>query len=189
MHDELNRALAKWIEILGIDPNAANAMDKVEWGYRTTVEQLQEAQKLDMTGLTTALILYGIWEAYAENLTISVRKMLDEDPEALKLLADYRELKELISAPSIRDAMADFQSHAKESMLFYEAPQSLPMVMDPSSLGMLRRDALRSLETMQSYQFIQGAATTENLKYNKVVYQFPNIQSMIASIISHGENG
>jgi hypothetical protein len=189
MHEELNRALAKWVEILGIDPSAADAMNKIDWGYRTTIEQLEEAQKLDMTGLTTAMILYGIWESYAENLTISVRDMLDKNPESLKLIADYKELRNLISTPAIMEEMMAFQKHIKECMISYEAPQSLPIIDDLSSLGMLRRDALRSIENMQCYQFIQGTSVTEKMKYNKVVYQFPNIQSMISSIVSHSECG
>jgi hypothetical protein len=115
--------------------------------------------------------------------------MLDEDSEALKLIADYKELRSLITTPAIMEEMAAFQKHVRETMILYEAPQSLPMVDDLSSLGMLRRDALRSIESMQCYQFIQGASVTEKMKYNKVVYQFPNIQSMISSIISHGECG
>lgn len=189
MHDELNKALAKWIEILDVDPNAVDAMNNIDWHYRTTVENIEEAQKLDDTGLTTAMILFGIWESYANSLTVSVKKMLDKDHAALKLIDDYSELHKLITTPVICNNMLEFQQKIRNSMLFYDAPQALPMVMDLSLLGMLRRDALRSMQKMQVYQFIQGVPASTDLKYNKVVYQFPNIQSMVAAIIAHNEYG
>ena len=189
MHELLNQALAKWLEILKVDPQAEDAMRHVHWGDAATVEQLQESQLLDTTGLTTTMLLYGIWERYANNLTISVRKMLDHDPESLKTLADFRELRRLLSDPALVEPMREFQRHVHAGMEHYGALQAFDMVADLASLGVLRRDALRSIKTMQAFQFLQGPAVTDTLRYNQAVYQFPNIQSMITAIMAHNEYG
>lgn len=185
IHEELNKALAKWIEIVG--PSETGKINN--WDYAVSVEELDEAQQLDDTGITTAMVLQSMWDFFSLHLKVSLRDIIEEKPEALRSIELYKDLQKLLHTPLIDEEVVAFQTQVVKNLRFYGATNAIEMAMDRGSLGLLRRDALRSMKTFNVFQFVRGKATTTKMKYAPMVYRFDNIQSLVSAMISHGEPG
>ena len=184
MREALNAALLKWAEITG-DENGEIA----NWHYEVSLKHLNEAQDLDPTGLTAAMLLVAIWEKFSASSTINVQQVLRQDAQTMQTLADFRELQGLLENPELVEAMDAFRADVLERLEHYGATQALEMAGQFGALGLLRRDAMRSLGTLRVDQFVQGSPTTTKPRYNPQVFRFPNVQSLVAATLSHGEPG
>jgi len=184
IHEELNKALAKWIEIVGPSETKIG-----NWDYTVSVEELNEAQQLDDTGVTTAMVLQSMWDFFSLRLKVSLRDIIEEKPEALRSIELYKDLQKLLHTPLIDEEVAIFQTQVVENLRFYGATNAIEMAMDRGSLGLLRRDALRSMKIFNVFQFVHGKATTTKMKYAQMVYRFDNMQSLVSAMINHGEPG
>lgn len=184
MREALNAALCKWAAITG------DASGKIRnWHYEVSLKDLNEAQDLDPSGLTAAMLLVAIWEQFSSAKTINVQQVLRQDAATMQTLADFRELQGLLENPELVEAMDAFRAKALERLQHYGASHALEMAGQFGSLGLLRRDALRSLGTLSVNQFVQGVPTTTEPKYNPQVFRFPSVQSLVAATLSHGEPG
>lgn len=185
IHDDLNIALQKWVEIVG--PDADGTIKNYD--HRICIDELNEAQELDQTGITTAMLLQSIWDYYSSNVKVSLRDVIEENPKATRLIQLYKELDNLLHATTIDTEASQFQSKIIETLRFYGAEHAVETAKNRGILGILRRDALRSMEIFNVFQFVQGRSITTTMKYAPFVYRFDNIHSLIEATIAHGEPG
>ena len=186
IHEELNLVLAKWIEIVG--PDADGSIKNYD--YKVSIDELNEAQQLDDTGLTTAMVLRSMWNSFSSHLKVSLHDIIKENPKVLRQIELYKDLQKLLHTTTIDTEIKEFQDKIIDSLKYYcVSDETINMAMDSGSLGLLRRDALRSMNTFSVFQFAQGRATTTKMKYAPMVYRFDNIQSLVSAMVANGEPG
>ena len=118
MRDALNAALLKWAEITGDEAGKV-----ANWHYEVSLKHLNEAQDLDPTGLTAAMLLVAIWEQFSASHTINVQQVLRQDPQTMQTLADFRELQALLENHELVEAMDAFRADVLERLEHYGRPR------------------------------------------------------------------
>lgn len=188
--DELNfqkalkHAMDAWAVVAGLDPNAAS-VEVQNWRMKSTVDDLNMCQEEDPTGLTTAMLLYAIYDSWSTHSTLSVKELLTKDDDTIQMIEQFRTLAWTLSNKQIREAVDDFKDTIFRALVHYKAPkETIEWAKDEANLGLIRRDVLRSMKTLRPHQFLQGEAVTEDPPYNEWVIQFPNINSAVDSIAS-----
>lgn len=189
IYDELNTALAKWLEITDCESSKL-----ADFHYFMSVEELDEAQQLDHTGVTTAMVLQSLWDEFSTSIKVSVHDIIKEKPEVLQKIGLYKELQRLLHTPAINEEVIKFQQQMVDVLKFYlrdDSADAIRMASDRGVLGLLRRDALRSMNKFSAYQFVQGKAgvTTTQIRYASMIYRFDNMQSLVSSMIANKEPG
>ena len=88
MREALNAALSKWAAITG------DASGQIRnWHYEVSLKDLNEAQELDPSGLTAAMLLVAIWEQFSSAKTINVQQVLRQDHLTRQTLAEFRDCR------------------------------------------------------------------------------------------------
>lgn len=182
--DSIVRALEIWVDITGVDPNAKNWATTNEWEIRNINEELKESLKLDPSKITTMMMLDYFVRDYLTNRTFSVLSILEE----YDLLTDYleksRELLNILNSEEVTEAKQTFKDSVISSLQHYGVTneETFALASDLHALGFLRRDALRSIESLECHQFLQGESDDTHPVYFDMVYEFWNINSLIRSM-------
>ena len=115
MLEELGKALKQWAKIAGADPDFDGG-SLADWQVNSTVEELNEANALDQSGLTTAMLLNAVYTKWAENATVNLKQLVDKDPDVMKLMREYKLLNKRLRAGPIREAVDDFRESTFEML-------------------------------------------------------------------------
>lgn len=189
IHESLNEALSLWLELIGINP-AAQSFSLGDWGLRTVCEKLNQAQELDDTGLSTALLLEHAFLKFVKQAKCSLRELLDEDAGVIQQINTAERLEKLLAGPAIREPVLEFQARLTEALMFYKVPPDvIEYAGDPIQLGLLRRDALLSARSLEVHQFLPGSPTTQTAARNEWVLQFFNTSSLVDGLLKQTKPG
>lgn len=185
IRDTLNAALALWQEVTGLDP-AASSMTISQWRLRETFDELNEAIKLDPTQVTAILLLAHFAESYLAGREVSFLELLKNPAGVRAKLEKPAALQDLLGLPNVLQAREEYVEAVRAAVENYGAHERegvLKLLALPHELAVLRRDALRSMESLTVHQFLKGQPEPEHIKpvYNKAVHQFWNINSLLAS--------
>lgn len=189
--DSIARALEIWVDITGVDPNTKSWATTNEWEIRHINEELKESLKLDPSKITTMMMLDYFVRDYLTNRTFSVLSILEE----YDLLTDYleksRELLNILNSEEVTEAKQTFKNSVIASLQHYGVTneETFALASDLHALGFLRRDALRSIDSLECHQFLQGASDDTHPVYFDMVYEFWNINSLIRSMTQIPKSG
>ena len=76
LHSRLNQAINQWVDFTEVAPREYGSFSWGEYEVQGTYRELNEAQDLDPTGLTTAMLLHTFVDAMARNTTLSMYELL-----------------------------------------------------------------------------------------------------------------
>lgn len=196
MIDELRRALLIWQEIQVNDGLPEEQEDGSRKGSFSSfeaeakLEELNEALDLDTTGVTSAMILQHMANRYIDAWAFSMRELLAGSHLNDKSFRLVSELMTLLSCRQIQEPIADLQAHLGECLESYGAKdEALSVASDPLRLGILRRDALRAMEQLDDFQFLQGPAAEDAERVNPGVYAFLNVNSAVEAVTRCDQRG
>lgn len=188
MHEHIARALRLWQQLIVVTPDAKSYKIR-DWGLVSSYEELNEAQELDGTGISTVMLLESLFRGYSER-HVTLSEILAADKSYLRQLATARRLRQALNHPEIRQVVDEFHADQLKALAHYGAyAATLKEAQDPMFLGLLRLSAFKAMTELQEHQFLYGKPTTPTGKYNWDVYQFMNVNSLLEASVQHMEPG
>ena len=186
LHDLLNDAIQQWVALTGIDPEQTRYR-LGEWDIHDTYNQLNEAQRLDKTGLTTAMLLRSFVEWWTENVTFTVNELVNKEDEAKELVAATRKLIATLERPEILEPHNEFLDTLREAIKHYTIDdEDVDKILENRfEVAYLRRDALLAMDKLRAFQFSYGKPSEEPISYSKNIYQFWNVNSLLKAMVEH----
>lgn len=190
-----NEALALWIDIAGVETGAHFRGDLKSWKLRAETEAVAKSRALDPSGLTTLMMLLALFHTYMTERVFTAHDLLVKSAETEAALLPLRKLRGLFHSNVMEWAVEDFQHELRLAALALGARDMAEfnaMLDDPIALGTVRRDALRSAETLHAWQFSQGAPDMGNgagLGLNTEVFLFGNVAAFVGALRAQGTPG
>ena len=105
------------------------------------------------------------------------------------LLAKHRKLISLVEDSQTMEVVDEFSSLIQRALERYHAADRedvQQVIKDRSTLSLLRRDALRSIENLRTDQFLTGGHEADGVtpRYNETIHQWWNINSLLAASVT-----
>jgi len=180
VHKHLNEALEKWVKLTGVDP-MSKKWNLHSWDVQRTYEQLEEAQKLDITGLTTSMLLRTFVEEWTLEATYSANDLLNKPKQVSDEVMKMREIIGILEHPEVKIPTDEFLNSLKTSVKHYKIvdKDTDSLLNNPFDIAYIRRDAMLAINQLASHQFMRGKTSDGPIKYSKNIYQFWNVNSLL----------
>lgn len=165
-----------------VDYAHATDMDEASYHDAQTIEALNESRELDPTGLTTALMLRGLLDHFMENTTFSAASVLREPQKFAASIASIQKVLASVDHPEIQQFASQYQKSLRETAKIYgvsDLDAFDALVENKYDLAFIRRDALRSMQTLEAFQFSRGKGESGPLMFNRHLFEFFNINSLL----------
>lgn len=193
IRSQLEKALDRWRKLTGVDERNDKQTRVISFkGIDTYAiarynEQVMEFMELDTTCLTSFMLLRGAVDQYLDDMQFTAKDFMDRTAEVADALKQAGELRAILEDPAVVALIADFETQIRGALKQYGATAKVlkeadELLADKSELAYVRRDALRSIKTLTPHQFLQGDGDKNPPKYNKNVYEFWNINSLLAAM-------
>lgn len=198
INDLVNDALLRWVAVTGTDPERKTfRWSNGTWGdydLSRVLEDLNQSRELDPSGITTFMLLRGVAEAYLRDTHIAALDFLLDPASVEAKIAPLRDLRAVLEDERVVAGVRAFEAWVRDASEHYgvaaDGRKEIDAILgDKRRLAYLRRDALRSIETLEAHQFVQGTPEPEGIKYNPEVYEFWNIQSLLRAMQAQPESG
>lgn len=187
LHDKLQLALKMWLKLTGYKKKGKTLRD---WDVRMTVEELQESLELDDTGVTTAMVLRSLLEQSKKCNEFTLHDIYHRDPEFMRTIRLTHKLHKQLALPEIDENVESFNTTLREAIQHYDGkPEAYEYAANKAWIGMLRRDVLRSMKDLQTYQFLRAPSQTATAGYNKWILAFMNVNSLVEAVAHQPEYG
>lgn len=149
------------------------------WDYEFK-RDVEQAFELDPEGLTALLILDNFRDDFFSNCGISIKDILD-NPHFQPFIDDCRSLTAMLSEEETVKALADFIGNVSSAIghMNIDRKDVSNMVNDRYEMAVLRRDSLRSMDTLVLHQFFQGDIRLDHLAFLPDIHLFWNMNSLI----------
>lgn len=186
LHKHLNEAIQKWVDFTGVDPQS-QSWDMGDYEIKKTYDEIQEAQELDESGITTAMLIHSFADWLCRNVNFSLHSLYHHPENALDDLDKLKALLDSLESDPIKDAVSAFQSKLKEAAQFYDVDEEPvnELIDDTLSLAFIRRDAVKAIDKLSAYQFTRGSFSEKtSFQYNPNIVQFWNINSLLDMMAS-----
>lgn len=199
INDLVNDALQRWVAVTGTDPKRTKFRIRVdggwdEWELKKALDAMNASRVMDPSGITTFMLLRGYAEEYLREYTIAALEFLT-DPEAVEAkLAPLRAFRDMLEDPRVTALSDGFRAWVELACDHYKLADAgrervRKILDDKLSIATLRRDAYKSLETLEAHQFIQGDPDDVTLGANSEVFEFWNIQSLLQAMQGSARSG
>jgi hypothetical protein len=187
LHDKLHTALKLWLKLTRFKKKGRTIGD---WQVRMTVEELNESLELDDTGITAAMVLRAMLEEAKGANEFTLKDVYHRDAEFMRAIRYTHKLHKILDEPEIAEPVADFGTVLRDAIQHYNGNEkAYALAADPAYIGLIRRDALRSMKDLQRYQFLRAPSRTPKAGYNQWVLQFLNVNSLIEAVAQQPEYG
>ncbi len=171
-----------WCSITGTDFNSNQYTFSLgkEFNLSTAREDLKSSFTLDETGLTSLLLLDFFSDEYFRSKKYSLQEFLDDKDTIQTTVDACKKLKELLHRPEIEAAVQEFNSKLNTVLEKVNAPENtFKTLANPGIMGYLRRDALKSMNTLDVHQFTQGETTSTYLQPSQDIFLFWNMAAAV----------
>ena len=184
-HDaDFAEAMNLWVTITGEDA-AAHSIEMNRWSVKGMHESLFEALRLDPTDATAFLMLEGFRRDYFRQRVFSLTELVENPVKTAAYVGEVARLKAMLEAPTIVAIGDAFAESLRAGAMAYGAYDEAVAaeIADRFSIGLLRRDALRSMGELRLDQFLSGEPEAEGYKpvHARDVHQFWNVNSLLRS--------
>lgn len=189
INDRVNEALRLWAKIAGIpDAKADGPGGEIrDYEIANHANELNESRRLDPTGVTTFMMLAGLLDEHLKRAKFTYEAVLLRPAEVEAALGPARVLREVLADPEVRAVVDEFKRTMEDAVAFYDAQgdkrkAALELIESPYGMAFLRRDALASFDRLDAHQFSFGEPSGKPFKYNRQVYEFWNINSLVLAM-------
>lgn len=169
VNDLVNEALEAWIALTGVQTGPGFCGSLRELDLRVLTEEVAESRAYDPSGVTTCMLLRTLVERRARAQVFSALDLLDDLAGVATILAPLRTLRDLLTRPEVLAIVEAFRAEIRDAAVSYGVRDLAPveaLLATPEELGLVRRDALRSIVTLHAHQFAQGDADAVELRLN-----------------------
>lgn len=176
----LTKALDMWKQITGVDPQSS----KMYFSHSDVYSMNQELRKsllYDPTQLATALLLKHYLEEYMSSRKINMKVLLDDFDEAMKTLYQCKDLRLMLQSEDITAQLELFRDSILKGLAHNQVDkqETLDYAQSEVNLAYLRRDALRSINSLTHHQFTYGKPETDKPVMYKQVHQYWDVNVLI----------
>jgi hypothetical protein len=190
INELLNEAVRIWTEITKVDLTSNAWHFRYDANQQFTNHELQQSledlnatREMDLSGLTTGLLLHGYLNLYLERMAFTGNQVIRELDKLLETVKPFRDLEQKLHDSVLAifiDEYLDELRQAAEHYEYHDKEAFEEFLKQPMSVATIRRDALKSLQKLEAHQFVQ----TENpisgtLKHNKQIFEFWNVNSLL----------
>lgn len=182
INELVNEALLAYGKLAKLNPKGSTLR---HWHDRDQIEALNESRELDTTGLTTFMMLRGLMDHFISSATFTAKHIFTQRDKFDAELASILHVLEMVENPVVTGIIGEFKAElGKMAEYFFVKDRKAynDLISDKYDLAYVRRDALRSIERLDTYQFTQGKPDPEPLKVNGAIYEFWNINSLLAGL-------
>jgi hypothetical protein len=203
INERVNDALQRWLALTGfvmgkdgVNPKSVAA--NCPWGAREIMvhtRALNESRTLDPTGLTTFMLLRGLTEAYLQDIQFNAHDLILDEASIEAQLTPMRALRDSLEAPEVIELVSSFQQQLRQGADHYGVQPGKSLTALEALIGAryplarVRRDALLSMDRLEAHQFTQGQKDDAPPKYSPDVFEFWNINSLLAAMRSQKFGG
>jgi len=195
VNDLVNEALVAWGKLVKLPKAKGNVIQYKNWDEfdnEKRLKLLNKSREQDPTGLTTFMLLRGLTENLLKKIKVSAYALILE-PQAIETqLQPMRRLRDILEDERVVTLISDFQNQLREAAVHYglKDTEGLEALLeDKYELASVRRDALHAIEKLKPFQFVQGKPDPAPPKYNKQIFEFWNINSVLQALISQRLSG
>jgi hypothetical protein len=177
INDLVNKALFDYANLAGLDENS--------YHDASVIEALNESREMDPTGLTTAMMIRGLLDHFMENHQYSAALVIREPEVFQQSIAGICKVLAATEHPEVVRLISEYQNTLRSMARRFEVPafEDFNSLLDNKyDLAFIRRDALRSIDSLQAFQFSQGKHEANSLQVNTMVYEFWNVNSLLAAL-------
>lgn len=178
----IEEILGLWCSITGMDFNSNEYTFSYgkEFNLSAAREDLKSSLSLDESGLTTLLLLEYFVGEFFQSKKYTLQELLEQNDSIQSTMTSCKKLRTLMDSPEIKLASEDFKSKMKTVLEKLAASQEVFDALDDSgTMGYLRRDALKSINTLSIHQFTQGDTTSTYLQPSKDIFLFWNMAAAV----------
>lgn len=188
----LDEGFKLWQSIAGHNPERTH-FNHEEWTIRDQAEDLQQARRLDTTGLTAFMLLKTFSHQYIEDESVSVIDIIRGLSEGqIVRLEALRSLYSFLQRSEVDAILDTFVASVRSATKHYGIDHAdlEAWLTDYRWMAILRRDALRSFEKLEAHQFFHGRpGTNDSVFYNTKIMEFWNIPSLVRAMQAQGLHG
>jgi hypothetical protein len=178
----VQNALEKWHELTKTQSHSNFSTGNFE--LNNINESLNESYTLDPTGTTTILMLEFFLRKHLEQKTFTVASMMQNYDKVTKYLSQAQSLFSILQSDDATEISAHFKARVLAGVTHYDANTNevTALIDDANAMPFLRRDALNSLNSLKSYQFLSGDYSAQPAQIIEHVYQTWDINELLASL-------
>ena len=176
-------ALELWQQLIGIRAEDS-AKTLGAWRLYDTLKALQEAFEIDTSEITATLLLRHFLNVFIADREYTLKTLIETPDVVGNDVARTRRLIALLNRPEVAEQTEMFMQAVRNGLMHYGADkrEDVAKLIDKvETLGLLRRDALRSMQKLKVDQFFDGQPEDDGTKplYHPMVHQWWNINSML----------
>lgn len=180
VNELVNDALFAYAELAELDPK--------HWRDREQIEDLNKSREQDASGLTTFMMLRGLVDHFIREESFTAHSVMYERERFDRRVEQIRRVLDMVERPEVVGLIEQFQDELRRMADYYGVPEGEARetfekwIQDKYALAYVRRNALRSIETLQPFQFTQGDPDRQELKLHRSVYEWWNVNSLVAGL-------
>ncbi|AXH59560.1 hypothetical protein [Pseudomonas amygdali] len=183
--EKLVEALNLWVSLTNFDEKK-QSFNMREYDIKRMTDSIGEALELDDTNITCFLMLSYYAESFIRQTQFNLTDLLNDRPRVEDFVAKTEQLQRLLNDKEMLEDLAHFQLVTRQAVRHYQADtdEVMKLIDDRHDIALLRRDALASMKKLRVDYFTHGIPEAESVKpaYNRDVYQFWNINSMLRAL-------
>ncbi|ETX13654.1 hypothetical protein OCH239_09315 [Roseivivax halodurans JCM 10272] len=183
IRDIFEDAVSRWEALTGVRRNETR-FTLGSLGISEMNRMLDEALKLDPEGTTAYLLLEVFLRLFLEDKTFSAAQIMRDYAKTTGFLQDAERLFSIVQSDRALEVSAQFRRRVRDGLAAYGAdrPDVLELVDGPDAIPFLRRDALRSLDKLQAYQFLAGEVDTAHPQVIRHVHMAWSANDLLAAV-------
>lgn len=183
LHAALGKAVQLWMDYHGYD-ESKKLYQLGDYEIRETYEELEEAQELDQSGLTAAMLLRSYVDWQARNNQYTVKDLLERREEVEEDVTRLQAMIDILESPVVKKSVESFIAWLRAGCEHYgmEGVELEALLSDPIAMAFVRRDAIIASGKLSVHWFTRGEPAPEAPQYAKHVYQWWNVNSLLAGL-------
>jgi hypothetical protein len=188
----LDEGFKIWEQVVDFDPER-RSFSLGSWSIKKQAKEVQEARRLDTTGLTAFMFLKAITHRYIEEETVSsmdiIRGFSEEQQARIDLL---QRMYQFLERPEVDEIIDGFTDSIRLATAHYGIDhKDLDSWLESYYwLAILRRGAMRAFDKLETHQFLHGdPGSSERFVYSTKVWEFWNVPSLIRAMQAQGRRG
>lgn len=189
-HERLNKAILKWVKLTGVDPKETSftigGREISSYEIRNTYREFNEAQELDPSGLTAAMLLRAFVDWYTENVAFTAKELIEKPIESDAKIQEMRDLIAAVDSPEILGPTSSFMQWVRTASEHYKIKDKEGLdnlLEDRFDMAFLRRDAIKAIEKLRAYQFSFGRQSDKPMKFYEKILQFWSVNSLLRGMM------
>lgn len=178
IHNILASAIAAWVELCGVSPDADRWSSFGEYDKQKTYKRINAGLESDFSGLTSLMTLRQLYQTAIKANEFTYEQVLND--EHLDELSRCKRLRDVIYCPEANGYVTAFMESLREMVDFYKLPKSAHKILkDESIVSDIRFCAHDANKVLEELRFLIGKPGDGPIKIYKHVLEVWNTASLV----------